>query len=197
VDYLALAHSLKEAPSPLTNQLAPNWTADTCCLCTHCVFALTFLRVFSSLSNQPSFVFDRVEEREATPSHASVLIIFQQTIAEGELAELCVPVSAILREESNKRRRSSLSSDDAPIKKRTRGVGPATSNTTGVGEDRSESESDDEDDPPPCADEWDEGDGPTESAEVERVEFSIFLSQKSPTQERDEEPADGLSAHLR
>jgi hypothetical protein len=187
LDYLALANSLKD---PAANQPAPRWTVDTCCLCSHCVLALTFLRVFASLSNQLSFLFDRVEER-VFGSHTTAAIIFQQ--AEDESVELCIPVSAILREESNKRRRSSLGSDDEPIKKKTRG-GMGLITTHG-GDDHSDSESEDDDeDAPVCADEWNEG-NEHESAEVEQVEFSIYLSQKAPN--RDEDSADVITPLLR
>jgi hypothetical protein len=128
------------------------------CPCVHCIFALSFLRVWTSLANHSSFHFQRVEKETTEPeerkrkrnsktkAESKTLEIFF-SISEISSVELCFSITAHLlikrgegggegegEGEGEKRRRDQYPNENQPISKRTRidETEPGTGTETGT-----------------------------------------------------------------
>lgn len=141
------------------------------CFCPHCVLSLSFLRVFRSLRNQPTFTFDHVDINDG--KHTELEVIYKSV--DGS-AELCITISALLKgatsSDTSKRRRDSFSSDEEPSKKRTRIGNSAETCWENLSKSDTESEGDDNDQN--CCDEWNQTE--SEIIEVEQIEFSVHMN---------------------
>lgn len=151
-----------------------------------CIFALSFLRIWTSVSHHSSFIFHRVDEGEMKRNSRSKTLEFVFLLNEiSSSVELCISLTAhvIMREEykeghCEKRRRNSDA--EQPVSKRTRTESVDTRWETSsiadseIDDDESESEAH-------CLDEWQHSSCNDQEAkptyEVSNLEFSISLNQ--------------------
>jgi glutaredoxin len=174
-------------PTSLPLSSVPKRWSD--CTCHHCIFALSFLRIWLSVSNHPSFHFHRVDveeedeqedkrKRNSKKKNLEIFFILDDENSSPSSVELCVSVRAHValamrrgagaggeREDSGEKRRRNSGGGGEPISKRIRIETADTrweTSSSPVGAEESESEDEDEDG---GSDEWQHGSGNEEEAE--------------------------------